>query len=188
MMPRPDRFAVGFERFGLGRLRQAALHPQQLVSRLDSHPRQGQLVIQPADVLHRGIEAEDGHEEIHQVAHGRAAVLAEHQIEWLRTQGAAATGSGSGFGSNASGSNYDALGVPGAGIFNLWWNETLVTGAVSYGEIWVTVQWNDDGVNHQLVMSSDSDTASAGPGMRAFDDVHARPVVLDEIQVGGGEA
>jgi prepilin-type N-terminal cleavage/methylation domain-containing protein len=86
-----------------------------------------------------------------------AAVLAEHQIEWLRTQGIAATGSGSGLGSAASGSNYDAEGVAGAGIFTIYWNELLITGASSYAEIWVTVTWSDDGVSHSLVMQGRRD-------------------------------
>ena len=86
-----------------------------------------------------------------------AAVLAEHQLEWLRTQGAAATGSGSGLGSATSGSNYDAQGVAGAGIFSLYWNENLITGASTYAEMWVTVTWSDDGVTHTLTLGGRRD-------------------------------
>lgn len=86
-----------------------------------------------------------------------AAVLAEHQIEWLRTQGVAANGSGSGLGSNSTGSNYDSEGVSGNGIFNIFWQETLVTGTSAYGEIKVTVSWTDDGVSHSLVMQARRD-------------------------------
>ena len=80
-----------------------------------------------------------------------AAVLAEHQIEWLRTQGTALTSSGTGLGSNASGTNYDAEGVSGAGIFGISWNESYVS-AAGYAEIWVTVSWSDDGVSHSLTV------------------------------------
>ncbi len=87
-----------------------------------------------------------------------AAVLAEHEIEWLRTQGTVTgSGSGSGLGSDLTGSNYDSEGSAGNGIFNIYWNEYLLTGATSYTEIKVQVQWYDDGVLHSVVMQARRD-------------------------------
>jgi len=86
-----------------------------------------------------------------------AAVLAEHEIEWLRTQGLPATSSGSGLGSQSSGTNYDGEGVAGAGIFNITWTETLITGTSSYGEIAVTVTWTEDGQSHTLIVQARRD-------------------------------
>lgn len=86
-----------------------------------------------------------------------AAVLAEHEIEWLRTQGLPATMLGSGLGSDVTGTNYDGEGVSGAGIFNISWTETLVTGTASYGEITVTVTWTEDGQTHNLIVQARRD-------------------------------
>jgi Tfp pilus assembly protein PilV len=70
-----------------------------------------------------------------------AAVLAEDQMEILRTQSAPVAGSETGL---------DALGAPG-GIFTRAW--TVVSGATEI-EYTVTVSWNEDGPTRNVTLRS----------------------------------
>ena len=72
-----------------------------------------------------------------------AAVLAQDKIEFLRTQGPAAT-------VNTTELNLNERGQAGSGIYERDTTETLVVG--QYADMVVTIKWNDDGISHQIVM------------------------------------
>jgi Tfp pilus assembly protein PilV len=71
-----------------------------------------------------------------------AAVLAQDKIEFLRTQGSAAT-------VNTTESNITERAVAG-GIYTRVTNETVIVG--QYADMTVTITWGDDGISHSIVM------------------------------------
>jgi prepilin-type N-terminal cleavage/methylation domain-containing protein len=78
-----------------------------------------------------------------------AAVLAENQIETLRTMGTMPTTTTTG-----TLTTVDPQGVAG-GIFTVNWTETPI--AATYAELLITVTWTDDGVSHTLTMQGRRD-------------------------------
>ena len=72
-----------------------------------------------------------------------AAVLAQDKIEFLRTQGPAVS-----FGpTTESGINER---TQAGGIYNRITTETVVAG--QYADVVVEIDWNDDGISHQIIM------------------------------------